>query len=390
MSKFRIPYGRQSIDQDDIDAVVETLQSDFLTQGPKVNQFEKDFSAYVGTDFSVAVSNGTAGLHIGCLALGLNPGDRVITAPITFAASANSVLYCGGEVVFADIDRQTYTLDIEKVKNLIESKPKGYFKGVIPVAFGGNPVNTEEYKKLCEAHGLWLMLDACHAPGASFEDSNQDEVKIGSCQYADLTVFSFHPVKHIATGEGGMVTAQTKELYDRLLTLRTHGITKENMLMEFPNADKQGGWYYEMQDLGYNYRITDIQAALGVAQLKKASNGVKKRRAIATVYQDAFSEMNVLFQKQEQNGKNSYHLFVIEVDDRLGLYNYLRDNGVFAQIHYIPVHLMPYYQQKGWKSGDFPEAENYYEKCISLPMYPTLTDEEQAYVIEKVKEFIHG
>lgn len=390
MARFHIPYGKQSIDQADIDAVVETLQADFLTQGPKINEFESDFCHYVQAPYAVAVSNGTAGLHIGCLALGLKRGERVITAPITFAASANSVLYCGGEVTFADIDRKTYTLDIDKVEALIQSKPKGYFKGVIPVAFGGNPINTEEFRALCDKHDLWLMVDACHAPGASFTDSTGDEVKIGSCKYADLTVFSFHPVKHIATGEGGMVTAMNQELFDSLAMLRTHGITKSNMEMNFPNAERQGAWYYEMQDLGYNYRITDIQAALGITQLKKAHKSVTRRREIASIYQDAFKQVNIPFQIEEGNGKNAYHLFVIEAEDRLGLYNHLKENGVFAQIHYVPVHLMPYYQKLGWKAGDFPEAENYYEKCISLPMYPTLTQEEQEYVIEKVKEFIHG
>ncbi|WP_225035920.1 UDP-4-amino-4,6-dideoxy-N-acetyl-beta-L-altrosamine transaminase [Winogradskyella sp. SM1960] len=380
MSNQTIPYGRQHIDQEDIDAVVKTLTADFLTQGPKVAEFESNFANYVGAKYAVAVSNATAGLHIAVMALGLKPGERVITTPITFAASANCVKYCDGEVWFADIDPNTYTLSLESTKQLIESKPKGFFKGIIPVDFAGLPVNLEGFSALANKHDLWIIEDACHAPGGYFTDSKGEKQMCGNGRFADIGVFSFHPVKHIACGEGGMVTTNSKELYDSLSKLRTHGITKDNM------SENHGGWYYEMQGLGYNYRLTDIQSALGITQLAKNDDGVVRRNDIADTYKAAFKD-KIKYQILPNGTYNAHHLFVVEVEDRKGLYDYLRTHNIFAQIHYIPVHTLPYYKAIGYGDADLSHSENYYSKCISLPMYPSLTDEEQAFVIEKVNHF---
>jgi len=375
-----IPYGRQSIDQTDIDAVVAALQHDFLTQGPKVAEFENRFAKYVGAKYAVAVNNATAGLHIAALALGLKEGQRVITTPITFAASANCVRYCGGEVWFADIERETYLLSLENTRALIESKPKGFFSGIIPVDFAGLPTNTEAFRALADEHGLWIIEDACHAPGGYFIDSKGEKQLCGSVNYSDIGVFSFHPVKHIACGEGGMLTTNSSELYDKLSKLRTHGITKENM------SENHGGWFYEMQSLGYNYRLTDIQCALGITQLAKNDKGVERRNEIALRYKTVF-DGKIDYQVLPENTYNAHHLFIIEINNRKELYDYLREHNIYAQIHYIPVHTLPYYQKIGYESADLSNAEDYYSKCISLPMYPTLTDEEQDFVIEKVLAF---
>ena len=381
---MKIPYGRQNITKKDIDAVIDTLQSDFLTQGPKVIEFEKKFSKYVGSDYAVAVSNATAGLHLSVLSLGLNPGDRVITSPITFAATANCIRYARGEVWFADIDPDTYLISFEKTKELIESKPKGFFKGIIPIDFAGLPVNLEKFKQLAVEHNLWIIEDACHAPGGYFIDSKNKKIRCGSAIYSDCSVFSFHPVKHIACGEGGMVTTNNKKIYDKLLSLRSHGITKINM------QEDHGGWYYEMQELGYNYRLTDIQSALGISQLLRNNKVVKKRNEIAETYKDAFNG-KIKYQSVPYDNKyNAYHLFIIEVENRKELYDFLHENGVLVQIHYIPIHLLPYYKNIGYEDKDFINSIKYYKKCISLPMYPTLRIKEQNYVINKVLEFQNG
>lgn len=386
-----IPYGRQNITEDDIQAVVDTLTSDFLTQGPKVAEFERAFAAYVGARYAVAVSNGTAALHLCAMALDVNGESRVITTPITFVASANCVRYCGGTVEFADINPATALLDVEKVRELIESKPKGHYAGIIPVDFAGNPVNLEEFRKLADAHGLWIIEDACHAPGGSFFDSKGEKQLCGNGNYADLAIFSFHPVKHIATGEGGMITTNNDALYKKLLKLRTHGITRDPELME----ENHGGWYMEMQELGYNYRIPDMLCALGISQLQRADAGLARRKGIAKVYDKAFADVpgiETLTTSPEalhdSETGHAYHLYVIRVQDRKGLYDFLREHNIFAQVHYIPAHTMPYYRSLGYSKGDFPEAEQYYAECLSLPMYPTLTQEEQEFVIEKVKEFV--
>ncbi|MFT5890069.1 MAG: UDP-4-amino-4,6-dideoxy-N-acetyl-beta-L-altrosamine transaminase [Dokdonia sp.] len=387
-----IPYGRQHITEEDIQAVVETLKSDYLTQGPRIAAFEEAFAKYVGSKFAVAVSNGTAALHLCAIALGIKEGDKVITTPITFAASANCVRYCGGDVVFSDIDPETYLLDIDKVRTLLESSPKGTYKGIIPVDFAGRANDLEAYRALADEYDLWIIEDACHAPGGSFENSKNTTQRCGNGSYADLAIFSFHPVKHIASGEGGMITTNDKELYQKLLQLRTHGIVKNNDLytnsIELAGgSETYPGWYMEMQNLGYNYRLTDIQAALGLSQLSRAHEGLERRRDIAATYFNAFKDKPFIKGQSKIIEGHAYHLYVIEVEDRLGLYNYLRSKNIFAQIHYIPCHLMPYYKQFGWKEGDFWHAENYYKQCISVPMYPTLKDEEQAYVINEINSF---
>ncbi|WP_323027640.1 UDP-4-amino-4,6-dideoxy-N-acetyl-beta-L-altrosamine transaminase [Gelidibacter japonicus] len=378
-----IPYGRQQIDQDDIDAVIETLKSDFLTQGPKIEEFEKAFAEYVDVKYAVAVSNATAGLHIANMALDVKEGDRIITTPITFAASANASRYCGAEVWFADIDPDTYLLDLDAVKQLIESKPQGFFKGIVPVDFAGLPVDLEKFKALADKHNLWIIEDAAHSPGGYFIDSKGVKNTCGNGRYADIAVFSFHPVKHIACGEGGMVTTNDKKLYELLKLYRSHGITKDNM------SENPGGWYYEMQALGYNYRLTDMQAALGLSQLAKNPQGVLRRNEIADRYKNAFSKTKIKYQSLPDGSFNAHHLFVIEVEDRKGLYDYLREQNIFAQIHYIPLHTLPYYKEIGYGDADLANSENYYKHCISLPMYPSLTNEEQDYVIQKVLKF-HG
>lgn len=377
-----IPYGRQSIEQDDIEAVVTTLQSDFLTQGPKVLEFEKKFADYIGSKYAVAVNNATSGLHLSVLSLGLSKGDRVITTPITFAASANCIRYAGAEVWFADINPDTYLLSIESVRSLLESKPRGFFKGIIPVDFAGLPINLEDFRSLANEYNLWLIEDACHAPGGYFTDTKGVSQRCGNGNYADLGVFSFHPVKHIACGEGGMVTTNSEVLYSKLLLLRTHGITKENM------QENQGAWFYEMQALGFNYRLTDIQSALGITQLAKNDRGVEKRNEIAKKYKQAF-QGRVKFQELPQKFYNAHHLFVIEVENRKGLYEFLKEHHIFTQIHYIPVHTLPYYKEIGYKTADLSNAENYYSKCISLPMYPILKQKEQEFVIDKVLEYLN-
>ena len=377
-----IPYGRQSITQEDIEAVVETLAGDFLTQGPKVNEFENEFAKYTDTKYAVAVNNATSGLHLSALALDLKKGERVITTPITFASTANCIRFCGAEVWFADIDPNTYLLDLKSVRKLIESKPKGFFKGIIPVDFAGLPINLEEYRKLADKHNLWIIEDACHAPGGYFTDSRKEIQKCGNGNYADIAVFSFHPVKHIACGEGGMITTNSEHIYKKLISLRTHGISKENM------SKNDGGWYYEMKELGFNYRLTDIQSALGITQLAKNDKSVFRRNEIAEKYKKAFEE-KIKFQSLPSGNLNAHHLFIIEVNDRKKLYEFLREHHIFSQIHYIPLHTLPYYKSIGYHNADLKNSENYYSKCISLPMYPSLTDAEQELVISKVLEFIN-
>lgn len=385
MMRKPIPYGRQSINDDDVKAVVETLKSDYLTQGPKIKEFEEKFAQYVGAKCAVAVNNATSALHLATTALGVKPGDKVIVTPMTFAASANCVRYCGGEVTFCDIDADTYLMDINKLREILEASPKGTYKGVIVVDFAGYPHNLEEFRALCDEYGLWLIEDACHAPGGWFTDSDSKRQKCGNGKFADISIFSFHPVKHIATGEGGMATTNDPELYRKLCHFRTHGITKDPSLL----LQNDGGWYYEMQDLGFNYRLTDFQAALGVSQLERADKGLARRQEIARKYDAAFAGVdNIKTPFRAEDIYHAFHLYIIQVPDRKGLYDFLHENGIYAQVHYVPLHLMPYYRQFGNKPGDLPVVEDYYNHCLSLPMFPTLTDEEQDYVIEKVKEFI--
>lgn len=379
-----IPYGRQHITEEDIAAVVETLRSDFLTQGPRIKEFEDAFARYCCADYAVMVSNGTAALHLAALALDVQPGDKVITTPITFVASANGFRYCGAEMHFCDIDTQTYLMDLDKLEEMLAAAPEGFYKGVVPVDFAGYPVDTDRLRSLADKYGLWIVEDACHAPGGHFVDSGGRKTLCGDGRYSDITVFSFHPVKHIATGEGGALTTNDRRLYDRLMMFRTHGITKAPSILE----KNDGGWYYEMQELGYNYRITDFQAALGTSQLKRLDQSLKRRNELARRYNDAFAgSKDIVTPAVSHNVFHAYHLYVIKVTDRKGLYDYLREKGIYTQVHYIPSHLMPYYKQFGWKEGDMPAAEKYYEQCLSLPMYPALTDEEQQYVIDMINSY---
>ena len=379
-----IPYGRQTITQDDLNAVNEVLLGEYLTQGPKIAELEAAFAQYTQSKFAVAISNGTAALHLCAMALGVKEGTRVITTPITFAASANCVRYCGGEVWFADIDPNTFTLSLSKTRELLESKPKGFFSGIIPVDFAGLPVDLEAFRQLADEFGCWIIEDACHAPGGSFTNTSGSTIHCGSGRYAELAIFSFHPVKHIAAGEGGMITTNDEKLYKHLLRLRTHGITREADLL----VENHGGWYYEMQELGYNYRITDFQAALALSQLNRADQGLKRRQEIADRYTEAFTAAGIEVPFVHSGSQHAWHLYVIRISKRKELYDYLRTQGIFCQVHYIPVHTMPYYKQFGWKKGDFPISENYYSRCLSLPMYPALTNEQQDFVIKSVIEFL--
>lgn len=388
-----IPYGRQNITQSDIDEVINALQSDFLTQGPRILEFEKAFANYVGAEYAVAVANGTAALHLCAMVQNVDSQSKVITTPITFAASANCIRYCGGEIIFADIDPETYLIDISSVERLIEEN-EGSISGIIPVDFAGRAVDLKRLRKIADKHGIWIIEDACHAPGG-FNKYGDETSFCGNGKYADLAIFSFHPVKHIAAGEGGMITTNSLEKYTRLMELRTHGITRESSKysneLEWAAAssseEKWPGWYMELQELGYNYRITDIQAALAHSQLNRAEEGVTRRREIAKIYNDNFAGEEWLIRQSGVVEGHAYHLYVLEVEDRIGLYKHLRENKIFAQIHYIPLHLMPYYKEFGWSLGDMPEAEEYYKNCISLPMYPTLTSEEQEFVINTIKEY---
>lgn len=383
VKKQAIPYGRQTITDEDLRIVSEVLQSEYLTQGPRIAELEQSFAAYTHSKYAVAISNGTAALHLCAMALDVKEGTRVITSPITFVASANCVKYCGGEVWFADIDPKTFTLDLQATRKLLESKPKGFFHGIIPVDFAGYAVDLQAFRQLADEFGCWIIEDACHAPGGSFTTSTGAKAHCGSGEFADLAIFSFHPVKHIAAGEGGMITTNSLELYNRLLKLRTHGITKDESLL----IDNHGGWYYEMQELGYNYRLTDFQAALASSQLQRADAGLARRQEIADRYQQELAGLPIELPQVASGVTHAWHLYVIKTDKRKELYDYLRTQHIFTQVHYIPVHTMPYYKQFGWKEGDFEVAEKYYSGCLSLPMFPGLTDEEQGYVIRCIREF---
>ena len=379
-----ISYGRQYITDEDIQVVVDTLKSDYLTQGPKIFEFEKDFANYCCCKYACVVSNGTAALHLCAMALDIKPGDKVITTPITFVASANGFRYCGAEIVFCDIHPDTYLIDLDKLEEILKASPKGTYKAVVPVDFAGYPVDVERMRALADEYGFAIVEDACHAPGGSLVDSKGVKNMVGNGSYADLTVFSFHPVKHIATGEGGAITTNNKELYDKVSLYRTHGITKDPALLQ----ENHGGWYYEMQELGYNYRITEFQAALGISQLKRLGWSIERRNEIANKYDIAFKGTSIRTPFRAENITHAFHLYIIQVENRKELYDFLRQNNIFSQVLYIPAHMMPYYKQLGWKQGDMPVAEEYYSKCLALPMFPSLTDEEQDWIIEKVLEFI--
>ncbi len=369
-----IPYGKQSIDEEDIRAVVETLRSDFLTTGPKVEEFESCVAKYVGAKYAVAISNGTAALHAACFAAGIGEGDEVITTPITFAASSNCVLYCGGKPVFADIDPVTYNIDPEDIKRKITTRTKA----IVAVHYTGQPCDMDAIHKIAKDHNLIVIEDAAHALGAEYKGN-----RIGSM--SDMTTFSFHPVKHITTAEGGMVMTNNKELYDKLILFRTHGITRDPELL----SRDEGSWYYEQIALGYNYRITDVQCALGVSQMRRLDDFVAKRREIAKRYDKAFAaNPNIVVPFQKEGCNNSYHLYVIQVKNvnRRQVFEELRALGIGVNVHYIPVYTFPYYREHGYETVTCKHAEELYENIISIPMYPDLTLKQQEYVIEKIIE----
>ena len=391
MSKI-IPYGKHNINKEDIRSVIKVLQSDFLTQGPVIEKFEKDFAKYVGAKHAVSVSNGTSALHLSMLAMNISPKDKVITTPITFVATANCVKYCGGEVVFCDINPENHLLDFNKVKKLLENSPKGTYKGIIPVDFTGMPINMEEYRLLADEFDLWIIEDSCHAPGGYFSDSDGNIQKCGNGKYADLAIFSFHPVKHITCGEGGMITTNNSKLFEKIKKLRTHGITKNHNDFINPikisgggGGSKYPGWYMEMQELGYNSRLSDINAALGLSQLKRASQNLRLRKQIAQKY---INELNTNFYKHTTIEGHAYHLFIILCEKRQELYEYLRKNKIYTQVHYFPIHLMPFYERsKFYNKKDLSNSELYYGKCLSIPMYPTLSSKDQEFIINKMNNF---
>ncbi|MCP4482328.1 MAG: UDP-4-amino-4,6-dideoxy-N-acetyl-beta-L-altrosamine transaminase [bacterium] len=376
-----IPYGKQSLDDSDIQAVINVLQSDWLTQGPCIEKFEKTVARKLGAKYAVAVSSGTAALHIACLALGLKQGDEGITSTITFLASSNALIYCGGKPVFVDIDSNSLNIDTAK----IEEKITKHTKVLIPVHFAGEPCDMEKIYEFARKYNLHIIEDAAHAIGSKYKDSF-----IGSCKYSDMTIFSFHPVKHITTGEGGMILTNSKVYYEKLLELRTHGITRDSKKFKNGNFDN---WYYEMQSLGFNYRLTDMQAALGLSQLEKLDKFIDRRREIVSKYNKSFKDIkHIKIPEKTKDGYSSYHLYVLRIDfaklkiTKAEIVEKLKNRNIGTQVHYIPVHTQPYYQEKfGYKLGDYPVAEKYYQEALSFPLYPKMDDEEVDYVIQEVK-----
>ena len=386
-----IPYGRQNINQADIDAVVEVLRSDFLTQGPVVTEFEKAVVAYCNAKHAVAVNSATSALHIACLVLGVGKGDLVWTSPITFVASANCALYCGAEVDFVDIDPQTYNLSVDRLKEkLILAEKAGRLpKVVIPVHLCGQPCDMEGIHALSQQYGFKIIEDASHAIGGRYKDE-----PVGNCQYSDITVFSFHPVKIITTGEGGIALTNNDQLAKSMRHLRSHGITTDPADMH-PRPEREL-WNYQQINLGYNYRMTDIQAALGLSQMQRVNDFVSMRHTIATRYNQMLSALPVVQPWQHHDGYTSYHLYVIRLKlDEISkthreVYEMLRAAGVLVNLHYIPVYRQPYYEQMGFSAGYCAEAEQYYSEAISLPMYPGLTEQQQDYVVSALENALSG
>lgn len=373
-----IPYGRQTIEEDDIQAVVDVLRSDYLTTGPKIAEFEKMVADYVGAKYAVAISNGTSALHAACFAAGIQPGDEVITTPLTFAASSNCVLYCGGTPVFADVDPKTYNIDPEDIRRKITDKTKA----IIAVHLAGQPCDMDEIHKIAKEHDLIVIEDGAHALGSVYKGK-----KVGTL--SDMTTFSFHPVKPITTGEGGMIVTDNEEFYQKMMLFRSHGITRDENLM----TRNDGSWFYQQLDLGYNYRITDIQCALGCSQMKKLDRFLARRKEIVARYNEAFADCeNIIIPYQLPETESGWHLYIVQVKncDRKKVFEALREQGIAVNVHYIPVYMHPYYQEHGYKDVHCRNAEEVYSHIISLPLYPTLTEEEQEYVIETLKHVING
>ncbi|WZL73748.1 UDP-4-amino-4,6-dideoxy-N-acetyl-beta-L-altrosamine transaminase [Clostridiaceae bacterium 35-E11] len=376
-----LPYGQQWIDEEDIHAVVSTLKSDYLTTGPKVKEFEEMVANYLGAKYAVAISNGTAALHAACFAAGITEGDEVITTPLTFAASANCVLYQGGKPVFADIDPITYNIDPVSIEKKITNRTKA----IIPVDFTGQPVDMDKILEIAEKHNLIVIADAAHSLGAEYKGKN-----VGTL--AHMTELSFHPVKHITTAEGGMIITDDKELYDRLQLFRTHGITRDEKLMTY----NEGPWYYEQLELGYNYRITDVQCVLGISQMNKIDKFIHRRREIAQMYNEAFAsleEIKIPYQQEYTN--SSWHLYVIQLDleklsvGRREIFEALKSENIGVNVHYIPTYYFPYYQKLGYKKGICPNVEWLYERIITLPLFPKMTDQDVEDVISAVYKVIN-
>ena len=379
-------YGKQSIDENDIDAVVEVLKSDFLTQGPAIEKFEKCVAEYCGAKYAVAVTSATAALHISCLSAGLGKDDILWTSPITFTASANCGRYCGADVDFVDIDPSTYNMSIaelEKKLQAAEIKPRV----VVPVHLAGQSCEMDKIYKLSQKYGFKVIEDASHAIGADYK-----ETKVGCCKYSDMTVFSFHPVKIVTTGEGGMVLTNDKDLYEKLVLYRSHGITRDPKLM---TGIADGPWYYQQIDLGFNYRMTDMQAALGYSQMQKVDEFVSKRRYLVKRYNELLKNINgIQLPDQNEDTDSSWHLYVVRVDfskinkTKQQIFAEMKDRGICLNLHYIPVHTQPYYQKQGFKDGDFPNSEKYYEEAFTLPLYYSLTDEQQDYIVKNLVEVL--
>lgn len=379
-------YGKQSIDENDIDAVVEVLKSDFLTQGPDIEKFEKCVAEYCGAKYAVAVTSATAALHISCLSAGLGKDDILWTSPITFTASANCGRYCGADVDFVDIDPSTYNMSIaelEKKLQAAEIKPRV----VVPVHLAGQSCEMDKIYKLSQKYGFKVIEDASHAIGADYK-----ETKVGCCKYSDMTVFSFHPVKIVTTGEGGMVLTNDKDLYEKLVLYRSHGITRDPKLM---TGTADGPWYYQQIDLGFNYRMTDMQAALGYSQMQKVNEFVSKRRYLAKRYNELLKNINgIQLPDQNEDTKSSWHLYVVRVDfskiskTKNQIFAEMKEKGICLNLHYIPVHTQPYYENLGFKGGDFPNSEKYYEEAFTLPLYYSLTDEQQDHIVKSLVEVL--
>ncbi|MFT6074074.1 MAG: UDP-4-amino-4,6-dideoxy-N-acetyl-beta-L-altrosamine transaminase [Yoonia sp.] len=373
-----IPYGRQSIDQNDIDAVVAVLKSDFLTQGPVVPRFEAALAQYCDVSHAVAVNSATSALHIACMALGLGKGDLLWTVPNTFVATANVGIYCGADVDFVDIDKDTYCMSVPCLTAKLEqARGNGRLpKVVIPVHFAGQSCDMAAIGALAKEYGFDVIEDASHAIGARYQDK-----PVGNCQYSDICVFSFHPVKIITTAEGGVATTNSEELARRMNLHRSHGVTRDEEQM---SQVSQGGWYYEMVDLGYNYRMTELQAALGLSQMDRLDNFVATRNLLAKRYDELLANLPITIPQQHSESYSSFHLYPIQVADRASDFQALRDAGIGVNVHYIPVHLHPFWAERGFSRGDFPNAENYYDRAISIPLYVGLTEDAQNKVVAAI------